>query len=119
MEALIFGKLLQFYLNPFFQVINSNIELAKKYFKNVENTTQFSNLYNLEGGGGGTPSSEESPESSEDDLYQGGTGVNSGERQCEQQNRIGQLGQTVRSPITTLLGHIGVVISCGTSIEIH
>ena len=65
----------------------------------------------FEGGGAGTQSSEESPESSEDDLYQGGAGVNSGERQCE---RVCQLGQTVRSPITTLLGHAGVVISCGT-----
>ena len=62
----------------------------------------------------GTQSSEESPDSSEDDLYQGGVGMNSGERQCEQ-NRVMQLSQTVRSPITTLLGHSGVVISCGKS----
>ena len=65
----------------------------------------------LSGTGGGTHSSEESPDSSEDDLCQAGAGVNSGERQCEQ-NRVSQLGQTVRSPITTLLGHVGVVISC-------
>ena len=65
----------------------------------------------LSGGGTGAQSSEESPESSEDDLYQGATGMSSGERQSDQ-NRIGQLGQTVRSPITTLLGHLGVVISC-------
>lgn len=65
----------------------------------------------LSGGGMGTQSSEESPDSSEDDLYQGGVGMNSGERQCEQ-NRVMQLSQTVRSPITTLLGHSGVVISC-------
>ena len=63
----------------------------------------------------GTQSSEESPDSSEDDLYQGGVGMNSGERQCEQ-NRVMQLSQTVRSPITTLLGHSGVVISCGKSL---
>ena len=67
------------------------------------------------GGGMGTQSSEESPDSSEDDLYQGGVGMNSGERQCEQ-NRVMQLSQTVRSPITTLLGHSGVVISCGKSL---
>ena len=66
----------------------------------------------ITGGGNGTQSSEESPDSSEDDLYQGGAGFNSGERQSDQ-NRISQLGQTVRSPITTLLGHAGVVISCG------
>ena len=64
------------------------------------------------GGGTGTQSSEESPDSSEDDLYFGGTGFNSGERQSEQ-NRVSQHGQTVKSPITTLLGHSGVVISCG------
>ena len=63
------------------------------------------------GGGTGTQSSEESPDSSEDDLYFG-TGFNSGERQSEQ-NRVSQHGQTVKSPITTLLGHSGVVISCG------
>ena len=62
-------------------------------------------------GGPGTQSSEESPDSSEDDLYQG-AGFNNGERQCEPKSRIGQQGQTVRSPITTLLGHNGVVISC-------
>lgn len=64
------------------------------------------------GGGAGTQSSEESADSSEEDLYQGGNGFNSGERQSDQ-TRISQHGQTVKSPITTLLGHNGVVISCG------
>jgi len=65
----------------------------------------------VSGGGAGTQSSEESADSSEDDLYQGGNGFNSGERQSDQ-TRVSQHGQTVKSPITTLLGHNGVVISC-------
>ena len=74
--------------------------------------TLSSTLIITSGGGAGTQSSEESADSSEDDLYQGGNGFNSGERQSDQ-TRVSQHGQTVKSPITTLLGHNGVVISCG------